>query len=139
LNELVQRIGPWPLAPWPDQAGWWFIVARVRIMYWKEIPAQVQAEDGAGAVSRPLAARFQEGVDAISMLDGSGGTDDYLDAWEWAEYTDIEGSAEEAADAAAERLNQRFPEDFVSRIRDLHRSGKRDPRPGAVDGWLDEK
>ena len=56
-------------------------MAKVRIMYWKEIPVQVQAEDESGAVSRPLDARFQQGVDAISMLDGSAGSDDYLMGW----------------------------------------------------------
>ena len=61
-------------------------------MYWKEVPVQVQAEDGGGQVSKPLEAQFQEGVDAISMLDGSGGTDDYLDAWEWGEHTEMEGN-----------------------------------------------
>ena len=114
-------------------------LARVRVMYWKEIPVQVQAEDGSGQVSKPLEPRFQEGVDAISMFDGSGGTDAYLDGWEWVESTEIDGSAEEAASTVAERLNQRFPDDFVARIRDLHRSGSRDPRPGAVDHWLEEK
>ena len=104
-------------------------------MYWKEIPVQVQALDDSGVVSRQLDARFQEGVDAISMFDGSSGSDEYLDAWEWGEYAEVEGSATEAADALMERLNREFPQDFVARIRDLHRSGDRDPRPGAVDHW----
>ena len=59
------------------------VLAKVRIMYWKEIPVQVQAQDGAGTVSRQLDPRFQEGVDAVAMFDGSAGTDDYLMAWEW--------------------------------------------------------
>ena len=46
-------------------------VARVRVMYWKEIPVQVQAEDASGQASQPLEDRFQEGVDAVAMLDGS--------------------------------------------------------------------
>ena len=104
-------------------------------MYWKEIPVQVQALDDSGVVPRQLDARFQEGVDAISMFDGSSGSDEYLDAWEWGEYAEVEGSATEAADALMERLNREFPQDFVARIRDLHRSGDRDPRPGAVDHW----
>ena len=58
-------------------------------MYWKEIPVQVQALDDSGVVSRQLDDRFQEGVDAISMLDGSSGSDEYLDAWEWG---DVRGS-----------------------------------------------
>ena len=105
-------------------------------MYWKEIPVQVQALDNSGAVSRQLDDRFQEGVDAISMFDGSSGSDEYLDAWEWGKYTEVDGSAEQAAASLAERLNRGFPEDFVARIRDLQRSGDRDPRPGAVDHWV---
>ena len=104
-------------------------------MYWKEIPVQVQAEDEAGQVSKLLDARFQEGVDAISMFDGSGG-DEYLMAWEWGEYTEAEGSAEEAATRMAERFNKGFPTDFVARISQLQRSGQRDPRPGAIDAWI---
>ncbi len=111
-------------------------MASVRVMYWKEIPAQVQAEDESGKASAPLAARFQEGIDAIAMFDGSAGTDDYLMAWEWREYGEIEGTPADAANMIAERFNSGFPRDFVARIRDLHKSGERDPSPGAVDEWL---
>ncbi len=113
-------------------------------MYWKEIPVQVQAEDESGQVSRPLDDRFQQGVDAVSMFDGSSGSDEYMDAWEWGDHkknagVDVlaDGTADEAAASLAERFNSGFPENFVARIRDLHRSGKRDPRPGAIDGWKD--
>ena len=112
-------------------------MAKLRIMYWKEIPAQVQARDESGAVSRQLDARFQEGVDAVAMFDGSMGTDDYLMAWEWGKWSDAAGSAADAADAAAARLNEGFPQDFVARIRDLERAGRRDPSPGAVDDWIE--
>jgi hypothetical protein len=106
-------------------------------MYWKEIPVQVQAEDQSGRVSRQLDDRFQQGVDAISMMDGSAGSDDYLMAWEWSGYAERDGTADEAADAEAARLNERFPQDFVARIRDMHRDGTRDPKLGAVDHWMD--
>ena len=113
-------------------------MARVRTMYWKEVPLQVQAEDDSGQVSRPLDDRFQAGADAISMFDGSAGGDDYLDGFQWGEYVEVGGSAEDAASAAADRFNSGFPEDFVARVRDLHRAGRRDPRPGAADGWLED-
>ena len=106
-------------------------------MYWKEIPVQLQAEDESGQVSRPLDDRFQEGLDAISMFDGSSGTDAYLEGFQWGPYTDSEGSAREVAEAVAERFNSGFPRDFVARIRDLHLSGKRDLNPGAIDHWVD--
>ena len=105
-------------------------------MYWKEIPVQVQAEDGAHVVSVPLDDRFQRGVDAVAMLDGSAGGDDYLMAWDWGEYFDAEGTPEDAAARVAAEYNAGFPRDFVARIRNLHQAGERDPRPGAADHWL---
>ena len=111
-------------------------MAKVRVMYWKEIPVQVQAADGTEQVSKPLDERFQQGADAISMFDGSAGTDDYLMAWNWGEYFEVEGSAEEAAAQTAERYNSGFPGDFVARIRDLDNSGERDATPGAIDDWI---
>ena len=113
-------------------------MARIRLMYWKEIPVQVQAEDDAGVVSKPLEDRFQRGVDAISMFDGSSGSDEYLMAWDWGEYVDVAGAAEAVAAEVTERFNSGFPRDFVSRIRELQDSGRRDPRPGAIDNWMNE-
>lgn len=111
-------------------------MAKVRVMYWKEVPVQVQAQDAAGQVSKPLHNRFQQGADAISMFDGSAGTDDYLMAWNWGDYVEVEGTAEEAAMAMAERYDSAFPKDFVARVRDLQKTGKRDPVPGAIDSWI---
>jgi dihydrofolate reductase len=51
-------------------------MAIARVMYWKEIPVQVLAEDGSDRFSVQLDSAFQEAVDAIAMLDGSAGTDD---------------------------------------------------------------
>ena len=111
-------------------------MAKVRLMYWKEIPVQVQAVDSQGQVSKPLDERFQQAADAMSMFDGSAGTDDYLMAWNWGESFDVEGSADDAASKTAERYNSGFPEDFVARVRDLHNAGTRDATPGAIDDWM---
>jgi len=113
-------------------------VAKVRIMYWKEIPVQIQAEDELGVVSRQLDDRFQKGVDALSMFDGSAGSDDYLNAWAWGEFSEAVGSAKETVDRLVDRINVEFPEDFVTRIRDTHLSRRRDPTPGALDGWFED-
>ena len=111
-------------------------MARVRVMYWREIPVQVQAEDSSGQVSMPLDQRFQQGVDSLAILEGSGGGDEYLAAWEWGEYTEVEGNAREVAALTVERFNKGFPEDFAERVRALHLSGQRDTRPGAIDCWI---
>ncbi|MBT3943398.1 MAG: hypothetical protein HOC77_07080 [Chloroflexi bacterium] len=111
-------------------------MALVRLMYWKEIPVTVQASHDGETISHPLDARFQEAADAIAMMDGSAGTDDYLMAWELKDYGEVDAPAKEAAAAIAQRFNDGFPEDFVARIRDLERAGERDATPGAIDGWL---
>ena len=113
-------------------------MAQVRVMYWKEIPVQVQAQDGDESVSMPLNPAFQEAVDSIAMFEGSAGSDEYLDGWEWCGFQAVDGGAEEAARAAADRYNSGMPDNFVARLRDLHNAGSREGVPGAVDHWFDE-
>lgn len=112
------------------------MTAKVRVLYWKEVPVQVQAEDEAGRVSVMLDDRFQEAADAIAMFEGSYGTDEYLEGWHWAMPQEVEATAREAAGGLAERYNSGMPSDFVARIRDLHSQGMRDATPGAIDEWV---
>lgn len=107
------------------------------ILYWKEIPVQVKAENDETAVSLPLEHRFQEAADAVAMMDGSYGSDAYLDAWQWGEPTQSNLDPQTAADQLAARFNDGMPEDFVARIRDLRDAGKRVEKPGAIDHWVE--
>lgn len=111
-------------------------MAQVRTMYWKEIPAQVQAVDETGQVSQLLDDRFQHGIDAISILDGSTSSDEYLTGWQWGDYTEVVGTASDVALELARHFNEGFPQDFVARIRNNHKAGKRDPTPGSLDHWI---
>ena len=106
-------------------------------MYWKEVPVQVKAENAEASVSLPLEARFQEAADAVAMMDGSYGSDAYLDAWEWGESRHSDLEPQEAATQLATRINRGMPDNFVARIRDLHNAGTRDERPGAIDDWIE--
>ena len=112
-------------------------MATVRVMYWKEIPIQVQAEDDTKAVSIPLDDRFQQAADAISMMDGSAGTDEYLSGWQWSKKKEVDDALETAALREADRINRNMPEDFVKRIRDMYNEGTRNPSAGAIDHWMD--
>ena len=109
----------------------------VRILYWKEIPIQVEADDGATKASRPLDSRFQEAADAIAMFDGSFGSDAYLDAWEWQHYADYTGAPDEVASQVATTFNSGMPADFVARIRDSITTDSRVSTPGAINCWLE--
>ena len=109
----------------------------IRVLYWKEIPVQIQADNGNARVSRQLDPRFQEAADAIAMFDGSYGGDAYLDAWEWGDFATSGLEPDSAADEVVARFNGGMPSDFVARIRDMHTAGTRIPEPGAIDGWLE--
>ena len=110
-------------------------MARVRVMYWKEIPVQVQAEDENGRVSRQLPERFQQAADVVAMRDGSEGTDEYLEAWGFGQYEERDGNAADAAEAVAVKL-ENMPGDFVASIIMMHQDGSRNPVPGAIDHWV---
>jgi hypothetical protein len=51
------------------------------VIWWRDIPAQVTAGAGRGAVRAQLAERFQEAIDAAAMRAGLFGTDAYLGEW----------------------------------------------------------
>lgn len=109
-------------------------MTRVRVMYWKEIPVQVQAEDDDGRISRQLDDRFQRAADAVAMHDGSQGTDEYLDAWGFGPFRDSDETAADAVEAAALEL-EKMPREFVFNIIKMHENGTRNPVPGAIDHW----
>ena len=115
-------------------------MAKVRVMYWKEIPVQIQAQDaGAPPVGVPLDARFQQGVDAIAMFDGSMGSDDYLMAWEWHDYGDVAGVAQDAAEAVAARFQRGLSGGLRGADTGPAERGVSGMRGrGAVDHWIDE-
>ena len=109
----------------------------IRILYWKEVPVQVDASDGDSRGSRQLDSRFQEAADAIAMFDGSFGSDAYLEAWEWREYAETGENPDVATERVVAEFNDGMPSDFVARIRDAHAAGTRDASPGAINHWLE--
>ena len=110
---------------------------RVRILYWKEIPLQVEVVFGGDKLSSQLDNRFQEGADAIAMFENSYGSDDYLNGFIWGEAFLVQGEINNVLNDTVNRLNEKFPQDFVARIRDLDREGKRKTDPGAYDHWME--
>ena len=83
-------------------------MAQYRIIAWKDIPASVEARDGAEAVSLPLSERFQALIDSVAMQQGIH-DDAYPEHWG---ATDGErpGSARDVGAAIAAELEERFPE-----------------------------
>ncbi|MDR7520031.1 MAG: virulence factor [Armatimonadota bacterium] len=83
-------------------------MAEYRITYWRDIPSQVEAFDGAERVRRPLDRRFQELIDAVAMRDGATGTEAYLQGWRVGPGLTRHGTPQEVAEAVAAELEERF-------------------------------
>ena len=84
-------------------------MARVKIMYWKEIPYGVRGQDEAGSVTRPLPQEFQEAIDSLAMRTGATSAEDYQAGFRWGPAEERPGSAAEAADAVVAVLVAEFP------------------------------
>jgi len=84
-------------------------MASYRIIAWRDIPASVEAHDGAEHVTLQLSERFQSLIDSVAMQLGVHAEDAYLEHWG---STDGEraGSAREVGAAIAAELEDRFPE-----------------------------
>ena len=80
-------------------------MARYRVLAWREIPTQVQANDSTGAeVKRPMPRWFMQEISRITMREGLAGTDDYLAEFAWTGETERDGTATEVADAVLAEL-----------------------------------
>ena len=78
-------------------------------MYWKHIPSQVKAWDGAAEAKRMLPDYFQAAIDAYAMKDGSTGMDSYLEGWRWAEAEERDGSPDDVLNAVVHELTEANP------------------------------
>ncbi len=85
------------------------------VIWWRDIPAQVKASDGAASARAKLDERFEKAIDAAAMRAGLAGSDDYLAEWRQ-ESRDCGPDLErEVADEAA-RLEAAFPPDELRRL-----------------------
>jgi hypothetical protein len=84
-------------------------MATYQILYWHDIPVQVRARDAGGRAGAALPARFQEAIDQAAMAGGLVGSDDYTEAFRWAEQLERSGTAREVADALAAELDAQHP------------------------------
>ena len=80
-------------------------MASYKILYWREIPSQVRAEDEQDEVTVAMPERFMARIDQVAMRDGLVGSDEYLAGWHWSDEGERPGSAQEVAEAIAAELD----------------------------------
>ena len=56
-------------------------MAKLTIVYWRDIPAQVIGKAGRKTFKKQLSQRFQEAIDRAAMRAGRGGSEAYLSEW----------------------------------------------------------
>ena len=69
-------------------------MAEYKVLYWKDIPAQVKVYEGKRSISARMPDRFQEEIDQIAMEEGLEQSGAYLDEWQWTEKLDRPGDAQ---------------------------------------------
>ena len=84
----------------------------IKVVYWRDIPAQVIAEEGRGRNRRQakveLPKRFSIAIDAAAMKCGADSTDDYLNDWRRSEPEDIGNDLDHEAKELGKKLDAQF-------------------------------
>ena len=88
-------------------------------IYWRDIPAQVNASDASGKHQAMLSPRFQHAIDRAAGVAGLTDTDSYVQQWRRVSQP-LEGDAAIAADEIAARLEDTYDRD---RLEDLVANG----------------
>ncbi len=85
-------------------------MAKLTVVYWRDIPAQVIVKAGRNAAKRQLSERFEKAIDRAAMRAKLRDTDSYLAEWRRADPVDCGEDLEAEAEAAAARLESEFDE-----------------------------
>lgn len=94
-------------------------MAQYQVLYWKEIPSLVEATDGHETVQVPLTDRFQELIDAVAMIEGILGAEEYLEQWHKGPVRSREGSPEDVAERVAAEIEASFDDLRARHLRRL--------------------
>ncbi|MBT6257537.1 MAG: hypothetical protein HOI92_07090 [Alphaproteobacteria bacterium] len=95
-------------------------MASLTVIFWRDIPAQVVAEEGRGRKRQQakieLPQRFAIAIDAAAMRDGADSTDDYLAEWRKSDPVSCGDDLEAEAEAKAAQLDAEYPQDRVAKL-----------------------
>ena len=87
-------------------------MAHIITVFWRDIPAQVIAEEGRGRNRKQakveLEKRFLIAIDSAAMKGGADNTDDYLNDWRRSKPEIISGSLEFEADKLRQTLEKKY-------------------------------
>ena len=91
-------------------------MAKLTVVYWRDIPAQVIVKAGRETAKRQLNERFEKAIDRAAMKAKLRDTDSYLAEWRKAEPVACSDDLEAEAARAAESLESEFDEETLDRL-----------------------
>ena len=95
-------------------------MANLTVIYWRDIPAQVVAEEGRGRNRQQakveMPRRFALAIDEAAMRDGADSTDDYLVEWRKADPEAIDGDLSAAAEGKAAELDALYNKEKLAAL-----------------------
>ncbi len=91
-------------------------MAKLTVVYWRDIPAQVIVKAGRQTAKRQLSERFEKAIDRAAMKAKLRDTDSYLTEWRRAAPVDCGEDLEAEAAAAAERLEGDHPDERLQAL-----------------------
>ena len=100
-------------------------MARITVVYWRDIPAQVIAGSGRRAAKIQLSERFEQAIDRAAMRSGASETDAYLADWRKVAEDEVPGEDAEIAAARAAELEALWTPE---RLRDVAMAGGHDTK-----------
>ena len=91
------------------------MAAQLVPIYWRDIPAQVTAQQGRSREKALLDARFQHAIDRAAMVAGMDDTDSYVAQWR-RETVECLADLAPAVAVEAARLDESYPDDRLERL-----------------------
>jgi len=89
--------------------------AQLVTIYWRDIPAQVTAQQGRTREKALLDARFQHAIDRAAMVAGLEDTDSYVAQWR-RESAELAGDLAAAVATEITRINAAYNRDRLERL-----------------------
>ena len=99
-------------------------MAKLTVVYWRDIPAQVIVKEGRQSAKRQLTERFEQAIDRAAMRAKLRDSDAYLAEWRRNAPEPCGEDLEAEAEAAATRLESDYPDE---RLQTLVAAGGQEP------------
>jgi hypothetical protein len=91
-------------------------MAKLIIVSWRDIPAQIIVKQGRDSARLQLPQRFQEAIDRAAMRAGKGGSAAYLADWKRSEAIACGDDLQGEAEAEAARIDARYSDEKLIRL-----------------------